>query len=120
MEVHFTARKFRAHKAVKEHAASAVKRLDKYFDGIDRADIILSFERTSNSLKSAEINLHVRGTMLSAKEKSEEFAKSIDLATEKLERQLAKYKTKTRMKHKKTLRRIKEETVAPAESGDDE
>lgn len=120
MEIHFTARKFKAHKEIKSHATTAVKRLDKFYDGIVRSDIILSYERQSNSVKTAEINLHVHGTLLSAKEKSEEFAKSIDLAVEKLERQLGKYKTKLRMKHKKTLRRIKEETVAPAESGDDE
>ncbi len=120
MEIHFTARKFKAHKEIKSHATESVKRLNKYYDGIVRSDIILSYERTSNSVKTAEINLHGHGTMLSAKEKSEEFAKSIDLAIDKLERQLGKYKTKLRMKHKKTLRRIKEGTVLSTESGDEE
>jgi putative sigma-54 modulation protein len=114
MEVHFTARKFRARRDLREYALSSVKKLDKYFDGILRADLILSYERSSQSVKVAEVNLHVYGTLLAAKEKSEDFRKSLDLALEKVERQLAKYKTKLRMKNKKTLRRVKEETAPMA------
>jgi putative sigma-54 modulation protein len=115
MDIHFTARRFKAHDTIKEHAINAVKWLDKFYDGIVRSDIILSYERTTNSLKTAEINLHVHGTILTAREKTDEFHKSIDLAVEKLERQLAKYKTKLRMKNKKTLRRVKEKSVVPKE-----
>ena len=113
MHIHFTGRKFKAHKEVKAHAIDSVKKLDKFFDGIVRSDIILSFERSTNSVKTAEINLHVHGTILTAKERSEDFRKSIDLAIDKLERQLSKYKTKLRLKNKKRLRRVKEETTTP-------
>jgi len=119
MEIHFTARKFRARDLIKEHAVSSVKKLDKFYDGIVRCDIILSFERSINSLKTAEINLHVYGTVLTATEKSEEYAKSIDLAVEKLERQLAKYKTRARLKNKKTLRRVKENKISLLNSGEE-
>jgi putative sigma-54 modulation protein len=112
MDLHFTARKFKAHENIKSHALESVKKLDKYYDGIVRGDVILSFERTTNSLKTAEINLHVHGTILSAKEKSEDFLKSIDIAIDKLERQLQKYKTKIRSKDIKTLRNLK--TVSPS------
>lgn len=120
MDIHFTARKFRARPAVKQHAVGAVKKLDRFYDGIVRSDIILSFERGTNSLKVAEITLHVHGTVLAARERSEEYLKSVDLAVEKLERQLAKYKTKVRMKNKKTLRRVKEETTENPLGGEDE
>ncbi|MBI5475525.1 MAG: ribosome-associated translation inhibitor RaiA [Ignavibacteriales bacterium] len=116
MDVHFTARKFKAHYTLKEHAVNALSSLDKYYDGIVRGDVVLSYERTTNSLKTAEINLHIQGVILTAKEKSEDFDKSIELAVEKIERQLTKYKTKQK-KNKKTLRRVKE-TVP--ESGDEE
>jgi putative sigma-54 modulation protein len=117
METHFTARKFRAHKDIKSQALAAVQRLDKYYDGIVRCDIILSFERTTNSVKTAEINLHVHGTTLAAQEKSEEFMKSVELAVAKLERQLAKYKTKVRMKKKATLRKVKEGSLKTKKRG---
>ena len=111
MDIHFTARKFKARSNVKEHAIEAVKGLDRYYDGIVRGDIILSFERTTQSVKIAEINLHVHGMTLTATESSVDFIKSIDLAVEKLERQLSKYKTKIRMKDKKQLRRVKEKVT---------
>ena len=98
-------------KEVRDDAVRSVRKLAKYYDGILRADVILSYERSSQSVKVVEINLHVYGALLAAKEKSEEFRKSIDLAIGKVERQLAKYKTKLRMKNKKTLRRVKEEVT---------
>ncbi len=115
MDIHFTARKFKAHDTVKSHAIESIKRLDKYYDGIVRGDVILSYERTTNSLKTAEINLHVHGTTLIAKEKSEDYRKSIDLAIAKIERQLEKYKTKLQTKNKVTLRKVKEEKTVIGE-----
>ncbi|HEV8538724.1 MAG TPA: ribosome-associated translation inhibitor RaiA [Bacteroidota bacterium] len=114
MEVHFTARKFRARKEIHDDAIASVKKLDKFYDGIRRVDIILSYERSAQSVKGVEINLHVNGAVLSAKEASETFQKSVDLALHKLERQLSKYKTKVRTKNKKKLRRVKEDIVVTA------
>jgi putative sigma-54 modulation protein len=106
MQVKFTARRFRAHPDVKEHAVECVKKLDRYYDGIVTADIILSYERASNSLKTAEVNLHVYGTILSAKEKSDDYHKSIEVAVAKLEGQLTKYKSRLRQKDKSKVRSI--------------
>ena len=119
MDIHFTARKFRARKELRDHAIASVRKLDKFFDGIVRGDIILSFERPTSSIKMAEITLHVHGATLAAKEKSDDYHKSLDLAVEKMERQLSKYKTKLRMKNKKTLRRVKQDVVAST-MGEDE
>ena len=119
METHFTARKFKAHETIKSHALESVKKLDRFYDGIVRGDVILSYERQTQSVKTAEINLHVYGTHLTAKETSDDFIKSIDLAVTKLEHQLEKYKTKLRGKDKKVLRRTKESTPSP-DTGDDE
>jgi ribosomal subunit interface protein len=86
----------------------AVEKLGKFYDGIVSATVVLSFERATNSVKTAEINLHVYGTTLSAKEKSEEFLKSIDAAAEKLNTQLAKYKSRRHAKDKIKVRAIRE------------
>jgi len=115
MDVHFTARKFKAHDSLKEHAIDSIKRLDKIYDGIVSGHIILSYERTTNSLKTAEINLHVHKATLTAKEKSEDYHKSIELAIEKIERQLGKYKTKLQTKKKAIVRKIKEKTTSAGE-----
>lgn len=108
MDIHFTARRFKAHQQFRDHALNALKRLDRFYDGIVRSDVILSFERKPNSIKAAEIIIHVNKSVLSAKEKSEDFIKSIDLAIEKVERQLEKYKAKVRRRDKSTLRKLKE------------
>jgi putative sigma-54 modulation protein len=106
MNVTFTARHFRPHADVKQHAIGEVRKLGKFYDGIVTANIILSFERPTNSLKGAEINLHVYGTVLSASDKSEDFLKSIDKTVAKLALQLTKYKARLRSKDKTTVRRI--------------
>lgn len=108
MNVKFTARRFRAHPDIKEHAMETVKKLDRFCEGIVTAEVILSYERVTKSVKMAEINLRVHGALLTAKGKSEDFIKSIDASGEKLEVQLAKYKTKRRSKDKGKVREIKE------------
>ena len=107
MEINFTARRFRAREELKEHAVDSVKRLDRFFDGIVSADIILSYERQTNSVKMAEVNLHVHGGVLSARGKTDDYYKSLDAAVEKLGGQLAKYKAKLRAKDKTKVRRMK-------------
>jgi putative sigma-54 modulation protein len=108
MNIKFTARHFRPHADLKEHALETVKKLDKYYDGIVTATVILSFERVTNSVKRAEINVQVYGGVLTATEESEDFAKSIDAAAEKMMLQLQKYKTKLRAKDKTKVRTIRD------------
>jgi ribosomal subunit interface protein len=108
MNIKFTARHFRPHAELKEHAIETVNKLGKYYDGILTASVILSFERVTNSVKRAEINLQVYGGILTATEESEDFMKSIDAASEKVMLQLQKYKTKLRAKDKSKVRIIRE------------
>ncbi len=108
MNVKFTARRFRAHPDIREHAVETVRKLDRFCDGILSAEVILSYERVTKSVKMAEINLRVHGAVLSARGKSEDFIKSLDATGEKLQMQLAKYKTKRRSKDKEKVREIKE------------
>ena len=108
MNTKFTARRFRARPEVKAHALDAVKKLDKFYDGIINVDIILSFEGAAKNIKIAEANLRVHGMVLSAKEKSDDFGKSIDAVVAKLSTQLAKYKSKLRAKDKNKVRAIQE------------
>lgn len=107
MNVKLTARRFRARPDIKEHATGQVKKIAKFFDGIIGADIILSFEGAEKNIKIAEINLHVQGAVLTAKEKSDDFRKSIDFAVDKLTLRLEKYKSKLRSKDKNKVRSFK-------------
>ncbi len=108
MDINFTARRFRAHPEIKNHALAEVKKLERLYNGIVKADIILFYERGTNSVKTAEVNLHVYGVILTARERSDDYVKAIDGAMEKLETQLKKYKSKLREKDKTKVRRIQE------------
>jgi putative sigma-54 modulation protein len=108
MQTTFTARRFRARPEIKAHVLDSVQKLDRFYDGIVKADVILSFEGATKNIKVAEVNLHVHGVLLSAKEKSEDFRKSSDVAVAKIEKQLTKYKTKLRTKDKMKVRVLKE------------
>ena len=108
MDVNFTARRFRAHSDIKDYALQEVKKLERIYNGIVRSDIILYYERGVNSLKTAEINLQVYGTILSARERTDDYVKSIDGATEKLAARLRKYKSKLHEKDKSKVRRVRE------------
>jgi putative sigma-54 modulation protein len=108
MLVKFTARRFRARPAIKHHALDAVKKLDKFYDGILSANVILSFEGAEKNIKVVEVNLHVYGTVLSAKEKSDDYFKAIDAVVAKVSGQVSKYKAKLRAKDKQRVRAIQQ------------
>ncbi len=93
MQTKFTARRFKANDSLKKYAEAEVARLNKYFDAIVSCDIVLSQERNNHI---AEMILKVSNGLLSVKESSDDFYKSIDLAVEKLERQLKRHKAKLR------------------------
>ena len=107
MDIKLTARRFHARPEVKEHAMNQVEKLDRFFDGIVSGDVILSFEGAEKNIKVAEINLYVHRTVLTAREKSNDFRKSVDLAVDKLNLRLMKYKSKLRSKDKNRVRAIK-------------
>lgn len=93
MRISFTARHFKATNRLKEYAEIKVRSLKKYYEGIIDCEIILDYEKLN---QIAEIAIKVYGQRLVARERSEDIFKSIDLAVEKLERQIKKYKGKLR------------------------
>ncbi len=94
MNIIITARKFKAHQSLKDYINDEVKSLEKYHYDILSADVILSYQNSKDSIKTAEIVLQVPGQTLNATESSDDFKKSVNIANEKLVRQLKKLKTK--------------------------
>ncbi|MBS4027239.1 MAG: ribosome-associated translation inhibitor RaiA [Ignavibacteriales bacterium] len=94
MDIHVTARKIRIHTAVKEYAIANVIKFEHLFDHLQRCDIIFSKDGKLNDTKVVEIILHINGHFFTAKESSDDYHKSIDTASEKVEHQLVTYKSK--------------------------
>lgn len=94
MNIQITSRKFRAKDSLNNFIKDELNRLKKFNADIMDANVILSFQHNTNSIKAAEITLHVPGKVFKAEEESDDFRKSVSSATQKLERQLKKLKTK--------------------------
>jgi len=93
MRFNITARRFKLSEELKEYTQIEASRLKKYYDGIIDTEVILGWEKKT---RSAEIKIAVFGTLLTAKEGSDDMKLAIRQAVDKLERQLIKYKDKLR------------------------
>jgi len=89
--------------ALKTHAQEKADKIEKFFDNIQEALVELNYSHTSAKDKRniAQITIFVSGSILRAEEASEDMYASIDLAVDKMERQLIKYKDKLHDKHRK-------------------
>ena len=106
-----TSRHFKAHKTLVAYAERQAERLEHYYDGIIKCQIILKFEKTRDSDKIAEVIASVYNARLTGVAHSRDFFKSIDAAISKVTSQLKKYKEKLRTKDKKAVRRVRSKAV---------
>ncbi len=106
MEIHVTSRKIKVKSEIKEHAISEVIKLENIFDHIQRCDIIFYKDGKIKNTQVAEIVLRANGHFLTAKEKSDDMHKSIDMAVEKVEHQLTTYKSKLKSRKKNIGKKV--------------
>jgi putative sigma-54 modulation protein len=97
MKTTVTSRHFRASDKLKTYAEKEVNRLDRYFDSIMECEVILEYDVHQN--KTVEVAIHVPGERMVAAETTEDFMKSMDVAVQKLEKQVVRYKDKLKKKH---------------------
>lgn len=94
MNVIITARKFKAHDTLKQFVKDELSVLNKYNDDIISADVKLSYQNPTNSIKIADITVSIPGQILKATDKSEDFKKSVTSSVEKIIKQLKTIKSK--------------------------
>ena len=100
MNFTLTARHFKAHDTLKEFAEQQADKITKFYDGVITTEIILSYEKTQNSLKIAEvISTATPQHVFTAKEQSNDFQISIEAAVNKVTAQIKKYKDKMKPNH---------------------
>lgn len=95
MQIQITAKNIDLTEAIKKYAEKKVGRLEKYFDNITEANVLLEVQK---NIHKVEVLLSAKGVMMKGLEKSEDLYASIDLATDKIEKQLIKYKEKLKAK----------------------
>jgi putative sigma-54 modulation protein len=98
MQMNITFRQFGTSDSLKEYAREKVDRVNRLLDRAGEAHVVLSLER---HLHHADITIHSGTWVLRGREKSEDMYASIDLAMDKIERQLRRYKDKLKTHHGK-------------------
>lgn len=88
---------FQVTDALRDYVEKKLSRLDKYFETPVASDINVTLSVTKGK-HTIEVTIPLTGVMLRAEEKSEDMYASIDLVTDKLERQIRKHKTKVNRK----------------------
>jgi putative sigma-54 modulation protein len=107
MNTTVTSRHFKAHETLVDYAKEAVEKLDRYYDGIIKCEVKLSFQKSQNSVKIVEVILSVYKNKITAFGESDDFQKSIDGAVDKVLVRLKKYKDKLHAKDRKQVRRVR-------------
>lgn len=82
--------------ALRDYVISKLKRVERHFDHLINADVILSVEKVRHK---AEATIHSRGIDLHAEEICEDMYAAIDGLIDKLDQQTRKLKDKVRDHH---------------------
>ena len=89
--------KFDADKKLISFTEEKVGKLERFFDGIVAAEVILRVEKPQATMnKLAEIRLDIPGNDLFAKKQDDTFEAAVDQCVDALKTQLKRYKEKVR------------------------
>ena len=95
MQINVTFRRLDPSDALREYAENRLQKLKKYADGPMDVNVVLSVEKFR---QTAEVVLSGDGIRAAAKEEQNEMRTAIDLVSDKIYKQLRRYKEKIRSK----------------------
>lgn len=78
---------------IREYVATKLTKLERHYQHINSINVILSVDKL---IQKAEANVHVSGAEIFANAEHEDLYAAIDALSDKLDRQLIKYKEKHR------------------------
>jgi putative sigma-54 modulation protein len=104
MQTQITARHFEASPSLRDYAAERLSKLQRYYDGITDAHVVLTNDSTPADGKAAEIVLQVYRQTLSARDEASTHEEAIDHCVDRLRRQIMRYKAKLRSTNKHVQR----------------
>ena len=98
MKVDITTKNFNASDELKKTVEKKFNKLDKYFSDDTPANV--KFRTEGGSKYKVEATISTKGTIFRAEDVTSEPYEGIDKVTERLSRQMSKFKTKLQKKHK--------------------
>ncbi|KRN89797.1 ribosome hibernation-promoting factor, HPF/YfiA family [Ligilactobacillus ceti] len=84
--------------ALRDYVEKKLQKLEKYFDNVPNSTAHVNMKVYSDRSSKVEVTIPLPYLVLRAEETSPDMYASIDLVTDKLERQIRKYKTKVNRK----------------------
>ena len=96
MQMNITFRHLEPIDSLKTYAREKIDRVNKYLDKATEAHVVRSVEK---HLHHADISVRSGSFIMRGRERSEDMYASIDLAVEKIEKQLKRYKEKLKHHH---------------------
>ncbi len=104
--------------ALRSYAEAKVGKIDRYFDHVQDAQVVLSVERRDRLGKAQVVEVTVRGDgiVLRGEEASPDMYASIDLVAAKLKKQIEKYRSKLILKRRIDESRRKARLITSAEA----
>ena len=105
--------------ALKSYIEEKIGRLDKYFENPDNISANVLMKLSGNN-QVVEVTINTHGLILRGEESNKDLYASIDLVTDKIERQIRKNKTKIHKKtSKETIRDFREFETEEVEDNKD-
>lgn len=104
MNIQITCRHTKVSQDTQQYLKEELNNLEKYYDRITSCRVILDSEHLD---KIVEMVINVQGSTVNAKGKSENLGKSVDIALQKITRQLKKFNQK--QKNHKIIKDFKAE-----------
>ncbi|KRN28471.1 30S ribosomal interface protein S30EA [Lactobacillus selangorensis] len=106
--------------AIKSYVQKKINKLEKYFDGTATSTAHVNLKVYPDKTAKVEVTIPMPYLTLRAEESSPDLYGSIDLVTDKLERQIRKYKTKINRKSREKGIKDFDLTVPAEDAGADE
>ena len=112
-------KKLKVTDAIKAYVEEKIGRLDKYFENPDNISANVLMKLSGNN-QVVEVTINTHGLILRGEESNKDLYASIDLVTDKIERQIRKNKTKIHKKtSKETIRDFREFETEEVEDNKD-
>lgn len=96
MQLNITGQHLELTEALQEYVSTKFERLERHVDNITNVQVVLKLEKER---QIAEATLHVAGADLHATAEAEDMYASIDMLTDKIDRQLIKHKEKAQARN---------------------
>jgi len=122
VEITVSARQVDVTSALRDAVEEKIGRLSRYVEGMDRAEVHFSEERNPRIAESqvCEVTLEGHGHVVRCRAAAIDPFAAVDIAEEKLERQLRKLKTRVLQRRHKGPRPVELDAAGHAEAGEDE